>query len=434
MEYNSFVNKSLRRVLIYAFFGLFFVLGAGTVFYAQGYRLDLKTLKIVKVGAIYVHSSPTDTTVSIDGKKEAQAGGLFNSGVLVQGLFPKTYTLGLKADGYLSWERRVSVAPSLVTEVNAVLLPEKNTLVAQTSGEIFSISGGSLLYAKGGELFWQNAKLPGSVLLDSASDGSTALTYDGRSVFLVSLPSANATRAAYQKLISTTGNVVFDSDPNQFLLQTGSSVSLIQPGGSASKIFSAAKQQKVLTAATSKNLLAWATERSDASTSTVWIYKKFFGSSAKVGDPLPGMTVKLKFSAQNILAVLQDDGALYLYDPTKDSMDNIAKNVLTFAFSPTGNKLAILGEKTLEVYTLGSTDYARLNLSAFPKLYDINWYQDEKHLFVKMGSGLGLLDLSALSPEDIQNISSSANASYDPVSNTLYYEESGQVWRMDLPK
>jgi len=139
------------------------------------------------------------------------------------------------------------------------------------------------------------------------------------------------------------------------------------------------------------------------------------------------------FSSKNILGLLQDNGELYFYNTLSGTLEKKGESVRQFSFSPSGAWTAILGEKTLEVFSKND-DYARLNLSAYPYINSISWYRDENHLLLNLYNGMGLLDFSAVNPENIQHLASSINASYDADGNILYYALSDKVWSLEIPK
>ncbi len=117
-----------RRRLFYALVALFFVLGAGVVLYAQGWRFDFATGHVDKVGAIYVRSFPADASIMLNGKPAQNQSGFLSRCTLITDLFPKIYQLKLTAAGYGDWHESAGVSPSLVTELkSAVLVPRTAT-------------------------------------------------------------------------------------------------------------------------------------------------------------------------------------------------------------------------------------------------------------------------------------------------------------------
>jgi hypothetical protein len=142
------MTRTARRRLFYALLALFFILGTGVVFYAQGWRFDFTARRFNKVGAIYVRSFPADASITLNGKLIQSQVGFLSRGTLVSDLFPKIYKVELTKSGYDSWHENVSVSPSLVAELNyAVLVPQNATSVASGTIADFLVSQKKLLAA-----------------------------------------------------------------------------------------------------------------------------------------------------------------------------------------------------------------------------------------------------------------------------------------------
>lgn len=428
--YNATVNKSARRAVLYAFFGLFLILGAGTVLYAQGYRFDPKTMRVKKVGAIYVQSHPKDAVIFLDGKKVEESRGILSSGVLLQNLFPKNYNLELKLDGYEDWQRTVQVEPSLVTESSPILLPLDRSAVSERKPQgIYAFPGGTLVIKSGGKIYSGASVLPGTDVIDHSWKNRELLTRDAAgNYYFVAL--SLGTKISAQKLPAKS-RYILDYDPEKPVSYSQSQISIFDLGGTAKKIFSAGGGQRIEAVASGDGLLAWSVFSPANATSSVWIYEKFFDRSFRADISLSGRTTGMKFSPGNLLGVMQDNGDLYVYDPAEGVAEKKGEGVKGFAFSPEDDSVAILGKKTLEVFS--DENYTRLNLTAYPEIESVSWYRETGHLILGFRDGLGLLDLSAVEPENIQRLTNSTITAYEPDSNTLYYAENG-VWKMEIPK
>ncbi len=111
-------------MLFYAFCIAFLLLGTGTVLYAQGWRFDVNTWSIKKVGGIFIKIYPRNASILLDGIPVQNASWLLQSGTFINNLFPRTYALTLRKEGFHPWTRHITVTPSFVAEVsNAVLVP-----------------------------------------------------------------------------------------------------------------------------------------------------------------------------------------------------------------------------------------------------------------------------------------------------------------------
>lgn len=431
-EYNEGVSKSFRKAVLYALFGVFLVLGTGTIFYAQGYRFDLGTMRVKKVGAIYIQSHPKDAVIFLDGKKRDESRGILSSGVLIQSLFPKAYKVELKLDGYENWHRTVSVEPSLVTELNPILLPEKRNIVSEKNAQgIYAFGDGIVVLKIDGKIYVGGTIISGSDIIDWSEENNEILTSDGKGNYYLTLLSSD-TQPATQKLAAAR-TYALDTNPSRLISYSASQVFTLEAAGTPKKIFTASKNQIVEGVSSGNGLIAWSVYDTRHATSTIYTYEKFLGRVSGTEISIPGRTYKMRLSSENILGLLQDNGELYFYNTLAGTLEKKGENIRQFSFSPSGAWTAILSEKTLEIFSKNN-DYARLNLSAYPYINSISWYRNENYLLLSLESGMGLLDLSAVNPENIQQLANSINYSYDADENILYYALDGKVWGLEIPK
>jgi len=97
---------------------------AGTIFYAQGFRLDLGKRSFAQTGMILVKSLPDGARVLLDGELTTATDSTIGS------LDPDTYHLKIEKEGFLPWERDVEVKAELVTKITAILPPVSPSLKA----------------------------------------------------------------------------------------------------------------------------------------------------------------------------------------------------------------------------------------------------------------------------------------------------------------
>jgi hypothetical protein len=101
---------------------IFFVAAAtGAIFYSQGYRFDLKNLKMLKTGGISIKASPINARVFLNQKLAGTTMPMADY-VFVQGLLPKTYEVKVEKDGYAPWSKTLEVEETKVTEAKSVVL------------------------------------------------------------------------------------------------------------------------------------------------------------------------------------------------------------------------------------------------------------------------------------------------------------------------
>lgn len=139
------MTRRFRRAIFWVFVVFFIVFSLVISLIAQGWSFDFSTLKIVKMGGIYIKTSVTEAKVYINNKYYKSTEGLLNHATLISGLVPKQYNIFIYKDGYFPWNKTMEVKNGLVTELNhIILLPIKLTklkvaeLPAQPTSE-FSI-------------------------------------------------------------------------------------------------------------------------------------------------------------------------------------------------------------------------------------------------------------------------------------------------------
>lgn len=95
---------------------LIIVLIAGVaVFFAKGYRVSPSTGTIAGTGIMSVKSLPDQASVYLDGHLTSVTDGPINS------LQPGDYGVKIVKEGYIPWEKKITVKEGLVTQVKATL-------------------------------------------------------------------------------------------------------------------------------------------------------------------------------------------------------------------------------------------------------------------------------------------------------------------------
>src|SRR3972149_4737722 len=92
------------------------------IFFAKGYPFSSEEKKIVGTGIINVTSEPDAASVYIDGHLTTATNTTISS------LTPKNYTIKIVKEGFIPWEKQVSVKEGLVTEVKVTLFPAIPTI------------------------------------------------------------------------------------------------------------------------------------------------------------------------------------------------------------------------------------------------------------------------------------------------------------------
>jgi hypothetical protein len=116
------MTKRFRRFIFLVFTVFFIITSIIIASYAQGYRFDFNSWKIVKTGGIFIKTSITDVKIYIDDKYIESTGGILNYSSLVSGLTPKYYNAFIYKEGYYPWNKSIEVKDGMVTEMKNILL------------------------------------------------------------------------------------------------------------------------------------------------------------------------------------------------------------------------------------------------------------------------------------------------------------------------
>lgn len=379
-----------RRLLFYSLIPVFLIVGSGMVFYAQGWRLDWKNLAPIKVGGIYIRSFPNEAQIKLDNKEIKNKSGLIQNGTFISNLFPRSYRLTLTMPGFRTIRRNVAVKPSLVTELDALVLVPTETKIVATSTENFRTNTDfSHLLKKIG------------LKTDSAN------TFPD--------PASN-NQIIYQSPLMVS---IID-------IQRSQNVPLIS--------LSATSTTQISAAAADRSWVVWSAYDKNKKNSSLTTYKRLFRTKEILSQSIPGRTINMKRASASILGLNQNDGEFYLYRPMENTLIHLASDVRDFAFSNSADKVAVLGNRGLEIFSLKDKKYWRFNLAEAQKISELLWYKDDKHIFVVYPEKTNFLDLSDAGLENFFEVAPTNNVQYDPEENMLYYPQDDNIFALKFPE
>ncbi|MBI2334941.1 PEGA domain-containing protein [Candidatus Daviesbacteria bacterium] len=151
-----------KRFIITVVTLLVIVMAAGVaIFLAKGYTFSPAEKRIVGTGIITVSSQPDSASVYIDGHLTTATNATISS------LSPKQYSVRIIKEGFIPWEKQITVKEGLVTEVKVTLFPAIPTIYPLTFtgvlNPVLSPDGDKLAYLvpsgkKAGVWVWTMAK------------------------------------------------------------------------------------------------------------------------------------------------------------------------------------------------------------------------------------------------------------------------------------
>lgn len=433
-----------RKRLFYALCGVFVILGAAVVLYAQGWRIDPATGIVTKVGAIFVRSYPSSAAISLEGKAIENTSGFLSPGTLISGLLPGSYTLALRSAGYRQWSERADVFPSLVATFKyAVLVPEKGTAVATSvnATAIFPETSGDLLMVKsGGSIVWRGKTIGAGTVVDE--NGMRALV-KGRDGIYRAYDLANGTTTNVSAILTAAGadgtalqNIVFDPSGHDIIFaETKTRIwEADTSSGTATLLWTASSGTILYPGLAAANpIVAWGTMDQKGASKII----AYDAEDRLILQTIPitGKIKKLAWVRDGLLGVLRTNGAFAAYDASNGTIKELALGVKDFSSSSDGTMIAFLEANGIEAISLTAADHYRLPLRNINDVTRVIWYRDKNHLFLVHPNQVEFLDLSDVALKNVISIALGTAPAYDEGANVLFLATpDGGVLRFDFVK
>ncbi len=418
------MSLSFRRTLFGIFILLFILIGVGAIYYSQGYRFDFSTLSIHKTGAVYVEAFPKGVQIYIGDQLYQDKSGIFQGGTLVSNVIPKRYRVVIKKDGYYDYEKNIEVFPSQVVRLlNIHLIPKSVTALLSAN----AIKGSTIIdISDSGKVLTLDSKTSTYYSTD-LSQSTPVQTNITQKILLLTKQKINRLLFYPQmdtSFIALTSKGVYRADIS------AKSLSLIE-GGSLSMIRSERNNLYLLVPSPpiSKKI---------ASTSTLMdtIDLVLNNKISEITLPVASESIKDFDIGNNLIAVLQNNGALWLYDYSGNPMVQIAHSAKLMAFSDDNTKLMFQDEdgKTFvylmddELASLDSRNgqTVRLGIIDPQNVKNIWWFPDSFHLILQYPDKIVLAEVTLKEPNNHFLITPyQGNLYYDKDSKKLYVLSDG---------
>jgi len=456
------MNSRHRFFLIFLLSIAFIVFGFGAVFYAQGWRIDFKTFKPLKAGAIYIKTHPSKAQIFLDYKPIKRGFSFFDSGVLINGLFPKKYLLEIKMSGFKEWKRHIEVLPSLVSEIKyAVLVPENylelnniNFPTSTISSFLIGPDNNFIFLDNQNNIFYNKKIISNSKIIDAKEDLRAILTYDlkNKNYFLWDFEKSTSTdlNLVFKKIspnFTTFENINFSKDyENELLLWDSKKISTfdipknkiniiatstialapITSKISTTTVFTTSSLP-IINALSSKMWLIWVEYDASQKVSDFKILQRILSTQKNNSFSLPFKNEKIVIK-KNTLFILQDDGSLYKYDLIDQKLNSLASDVQNFYLNDDATMLLAQESNALEIFNLkDSTDYWRFDMADSKDIIKISWFKDSRNIFLHYKDKILFLELDDLEKENIQLIALTNYGEYDKRINRFYFINENKV-------
>lgn len=112
-----------RRLTVFFMIATILTLATlGTIFLAQGYRVNLSKRTVQKTGMLIISSAPGDAKIFLDGRL------VETTNATVSSLDPGKHQLEIAKENYITWKKEVEVVPEMATEIDAFLVSKSPRL------------------------------------------------------------------------------------------------------------------------------------------------------------------------------------------------------------------------------------------------------------------------------------------------------------------
>lgn len=380
---------------------LFVIVGVITILWARGYRFDFEQWSLVKTGALYVQYTPHPAQMFLNKKPQKDTSGIVRRGTLISDILPKSYRFLITKDGYWDYEKNIIVSSAEVTRLNNItLIPKQIAFKTIAEG------------------------IKGDKIVD-ISDNQGIITLDTKKDIYYNCPLSplstctNLTTKIKTLVKGTIHNISFyPHESTVFLVNTSLGVYRANIAVNEAKalykglfIFADIAQNNLYVAGPKIVTTTDIATSSDKRPQTdITIYDLSLSSQAgTVHLPFDPNTISNIAISPSMIAILLQNGQLFLYDQNEKSLRSIADAVHQVKFSPDGGKL-LYQDKDGKVFVyFVQEDIASLDRQAGDKmqlaLIDIAHIQnivwnDGYHLVLTYPNKITLAEISPFQPNN----------------------------------
>lgn len=332
------------------------IVGLATIFWARGFKPDLKNGRIGRTGLIVANSIPTGAQVYLNDRLTSAT----NTSIAY--LDPGTYKVKIQKDGYNVWEKEIEVKADLAAEIKAVLFPTAPQISPLTltgaSNPTLSPDNTKIIYGVTG--------VRGGIYILPMSDNIFAFRQEARllvknqegfdfskATFLFSPDSKQAIATVKNETNSPIANILIDTE------RSGQEI-------------------RDITGSLNATLEGWQEEldvQSQVKAQIIPDEIKQSTAEAKITKPSPSPPSKTQPATSNQLPVTS-----YLnYFPTG------------LNFSPDEEKVLFVNKEGIyRVFDLKTKK--AVTLPEFSELISLNWYPDSNHLIVAQKGSISAVE------------------------------------------
>lgn len=135
----------------------FFIMAPILIFYASGYRLDIKREKVIRTGTLMLDGKDIKkANLYINNKLHEEP---FTDKIYIYNLLPGDYQVRLEKEGYFPWEKKVSIYSNLTTFAKDIVLFKKELPLQIIDDQVIALSFSpdfqKIVYLINTDSFWE---------------------------------------------------------------------------------------------------------------------------------------------------------------------------------------------------------------------------------------------------------------------------------------
>jgi hypothetical protein len=361
-----------HKTILALFVTVFFVVGTYLITVSLGLTVDWKNIRIVKTGSIFLKFSPTDAGVFVNDKVGNVKNGILTSGVLINELAPQNYNIKLKKDGFVTWEKNLSVESGSVTAAtNIVLWPDnlEKKSVASTTSAVALSDGGLLVQDEKKGVFFDKTKLKGDGIFLSGKNSDLVVLKENGDYFLTNVRdavSAMNINELFQSLKRRQLKIPGTSPiKNIFLHPFSPNKIMILTNTSLYSLDSKKLELERLITVTSTNAVAFSNNEvflTDGK-GDLHITNLILNNSSYFPLNIEGISSLISTGGGDKIFISTQKGELLVYDRSAKNLKKIASELDSFAVSPEEKRLLLVDTRgNTRIFFLEDYNIDGLNL------------------------------------------------------------------------
>jgi len=445
-----------RRFIFYIFVFLFVIAGLAVVFYCDGWRVNIEnhSIKVERTGAVYVQTNPKGVSIKIGKEIFDDKSGLLQKGTLVSELLPGNYKVEIQKNNYFAFVKNITVESGLVSEISKiVLIPQniqKNPVLLSKSPENFwTNSDGKIVFSNNSNLYFQApdssaTKLRGDKFILWSDSNNKIITFDSKNQIyylyqINNMSSALNITAVLNNLqkIAISDIKFHPLDSNRLIIQAKNNFLYILDANQL-KLENIVKNPVLTWTIQSPNI--YYIKKSQIS------YLVSFNLISKTEDfnfQLPDELASQNFTeisaSGNKIALLNNNGGLYIFNQQNQNLKQIAHSAEYFIFSPDSKKIAFYDrDGKLNIYFAEDYQKGIIKKAGDVIRFDFNdksisWYKDSSHLFVQTQTSVDFIEIDDREPINKYTLAENISGFYYELnSDHLYFLQNNNLYSASL--